>query len=58
MMRRVQQQGGQATHIGLGADLGGWGHHSSEFDIDERALIVATKLLSAVTMDLMENRPS
>jgi aminobenzoyl-glutamate utilization protein A len=55
MMQRVQSRGGQATHIGLGADLGGWGHHSSEFDIDEGALRDATKLLSAVTLDLMEN---
>jgi aminobenzoyl-glutamate utilization protein A len=48
MMRRVQAQGGLATSIGLGADLGGWGHHTARFDIDERALRLAVELLSRV----------
>jgi aminobenzoyl-glutamate utilization protein A len=53
MMARVQKNGGQATNVGIGADLGGWGHHTSEFDFDERALTRAIELLSAVTLDLM-----
>jgi aminobenzoyl-glutamate utilization protein A len=53
MMARVQQHGGQATNIGIGADLGGWGHHTAEFDFDERALKMAVKLLSVITLDLM-----
>jgi aminobenzoyl-glutamate utilization protein A len=53
MMRRVQEQGGLATNIGVGADLGGWGHHTAAFDIDERALKAAIKLLSATTLDLL-----
>ena len=53
MMARVQQNGGLATNIGLGADLGGWGHHTAEFDIDERALKAAIRLLSATTLDLL-----
>jgi aminobenzoyl-glutamate utilization protein A len=59
MMARVQERGGQATNIGIGADLGGWGHHTAEFDIDERALAKAIKLLSLVTLDIMntEQRP-
>jgi aminobenzoyl-glutamate utilization protein A len=52
MMRRVQECGGQATNIGIGADLGGWGHHTAEFDLDERALSGATKLLSVLVLEL------
>jgi aminobenzoyl-glutamate utilization protein A len=54
MMARVQENGGLATNIGIGADLGGWGHHTAEFDIDERALRRAVELLSAVTLELLE----
>jgi aminobenzoyl-glutamate utilization protein A len=54
MMRRVQERGGLATNIGIGADLGGWGHHTAEFDLDERALRVAVRLLSAVVLDIFE----
>jgi aminobenzoyl-glutamate utilization protein A len=53
MMERVQQRGGQATSIGIGADLGGWGHHTAEFDFDERALGLAIRLLSEATVDLL-----
>ncbi len=56
MMERVQQNGGLATNIGLGADLGGWGHHTSEFDFDERALRMGMELLSAVTLELMKGK--
>jgi len=52
MMRRVQERGGLATHIGLGAGIGAGGHHTATFDFDERALVDAVKLLSAVTVDL------
>ncbi len=58
MMRRVQENGGLATHIGVGADLGGWGHHTAEFDIDERALKGAIKLLSLVVLDVMKEAKS
>jgi len=54
MMRRVQERGGLATHIGLGADIGAGGHHTATFDFDERALVEAVKLLSAVTLDVLE----
>ena len=53
MMARVQENGGLATNIGIGADLGGWGHHTAEFDIDEQALRQAVELLSAVTLELL-----
>lgn len=55
MMRRVQERGGLATNIGFGADLGNWGHHTAEFDIDESALPMAVKLLVATTLDLQRN---
>ncbi|MBN1402481.1 MAG: amidohydrolase [Anaerolineae bacterium] len=65
MMRRVQQRGGLATSISMGADYHGvsqaatesrdkvLGAHTSTYDIDERVLEVAVRLLSAVTLDLM-----
>ncbi len=56
MMRRVQQQGGLATSIGVGADLGGFGHHTAEFDFDESALPLAVRLLAMAVLDL-QSRP-
>ena len=53
MMERVQSRGGLATNIGVGADLGDWGHHTAEFDVDERALKGAVELLSLVVLDLL-----
>lgn len=53
MMTRVQQNGGQATNIGVGADLGGWGHHTAEFDIDEKALKKAIQIFAATAFDIM-----
>ncbi len=58
MMRRVQERGGLATNVGVGAGIGAGGHHTAEFDIDERAIPTAVKLLSAVTLDLMDNPTS
>jgi aminobenzoyl-glutamate utilization protein A len=56
MMARVQSRGGLATNVGIGADAGSWGHHSGRFDLDERALGAATRLLSALTLDLLPAR--
>lgn len=53
MMKRVQEKGGLATNIGIGASLGDWGHHTAEFDFDERALKAAVKLLSTTTLELV-----
>ncbi len=52
MMHRVQQQGGLATSIGFGADQGGYGHHTAEFDFDEAALALAVRLLALAVVDL------
>jgi aminobenzoyl-glutamate utilization protein A len=54
MMKRVQERGGLATNIGIGADLGKWGHHTPEFDFDERALGRAVRLLSVLALDLAQ----
>jgi aminobenzoyl-glutamate utilization protein A len=56
MMARVQEQGGLATNVGIGADLGGWGHHTERFDIDERALRMAVVLLSLAAINLAASR--
>ncbi len=53
MMRRVQERGGSAVNIGLGADLGGWGHHTEVFDFDERALSLGVRLLGALVIELL-----
>ena len=65
MMQRVQEKGGLATSIGLGADLYGisyeaqegreavLGAHTPEFDIDEGALRVAVDLLATVVLDIV-----
>ena len=55
MMRRVQDLGGFATNIGFGADIGGWGHHTAAFDLDESALPLAVELLVRATLDLQAN---
>ena len=44
LMRRVQEQGGSATYMVIGASNPA-PHHSADFDIDERALPIAVELL-------------
>lgn len=53
MMERVQQNGGQATFISVGADINGAGHHTFEFDFDETALKGAVKLFVLSALDIM-----
>ncbi|MCC8178838.1 MAG: amidohydrolase [Cloacibacillus sp.] len=43
-MRRVQEQGGLATYIGVGATTAA-GHHNNRFDFDEAAMPIALELL-------------
>jgi aminobenzoyl-glutamate utilization protein A len=47
MMNRVQQKGGKATYMGIGADLAG-GLHAGNFDFDENAMAATVELLLAV----------
>jgi aminobenzoyl-glutamate utilization protein A len=67
MMKRVQERGGQAANIGIGARFqsanskvsNGRGKalmsHTPEFDFDERAIKIAMTLLSATVMDIFNN---
>ena len=63
MMARVQQQGGQAANIGIGADFHGIQKgqeprerilpaHTGIYDFDERALGFAVQLLSHLVLEL------
>lgn len=66
MMRCVQEQGGLATNIGIGADAHGIAYkddarekvlpaHTGIYDFDERALAFTTRLLTALVFDLMSS---
>jgi aminobenzoyl-glutamate utilization protein A len=60
MMERVQQNGGYATFIGIGAAVGSesasviGGHHTAEFDIDERCLYTSAALFVTVAFELLK----
>ncbi len=47
LIRRVQEAGGSATYVGVGASNVA-GHHTAEFDIDEDCLSIATDTLTSV----------
>ncbi len=51
-MERVQQRGGQAAYILVGADLAA-GHHDSHFNFDEAALPKAVTVLSCTAAGLL-----
>lgn len=51
-MERVQENGGQAAYMMIGADLAA-GHHDSYFDFDETALDLATKMIASSAIDLL-----
>lgn len=44
MMKKVQNNGGKATYIGIGADTKA-GHHNNHFDFDEDAMGIALGVL-------------
>ncbi|MDD6181146.1 MAG: amidohydrolase [Desulfovibrionaceae bacterium] len=48
LMNKVQEQGGQAVYVQLGADRPS-GHHTDHFDFDERALPLGLELLARLT---------
>ncbi len=50
-MRRVQERGGLAAYVILGAALAS-GHHTPRFDFDEAALPLGVKLLGSLAWDL------
>ena len=52
-MERVQQKGGQAAYLIVGAGLTA-GHHDSHFDFDEDTLVLATALLAEIAAELLK----
>jgi aminobenzoyl-glutamate utilization protein A len=51
LMRRVQEQGGLATYIGVGSDIPS-GHHTRTFDFQEKDLFNAIATLALAVYDL------
>ena len=49
LINRVQENGGKATYVGIGASNPS-GHHTSYFDIDEEALELATELVHSTIL--------
>lgn len=43
-MKRVQERGGRAVYVGIGADIAA-GHHNDRFDFDEAAMPIALEVL-------------
>ncbi|MCR5346561.1 MAG: amidohydrolase [Fretibacterium sp.] len=52
MMRRVQENGGQATYMGLGSDITA-PHHNGRFDLDERSMLLGVRAMTAITEALL-----
>ncbi|HLR14518.1 MAG TPA: peptidase M20, partial [Bacillota bacterium] len=50
-MERVKERGGQATYVVFGTELAA-GHHNEKFDIDERSLLPAAKVLTQSAISL------
>ncbi len=55
-MRRVQERGGLASYVVIGADLAS-GHHTRTFDFDEAALPIGVKVLGLLAWDLATRPP-
>ncbi len=53
MMKKVQENGGKSTYMMLGSDLKS-GHHTAEFDFNEKDLKKAVKLLSMLTLEFLK----
>ena len=51
-MERVQERGGQAAYMMIGAQLAA-GHHDSRFNFDEKALVYAAKMIAASGASLL-----
>jgi len=54
-MERVQQKGGQAAYVMVGANLAA-GHHDFHFDFDEEALVLGATLVGSVARDLLKSK--
>ena len=53
LMRRVQQQGGEAGYACIGTDHPG-GHHTATFDVDERSLAIGVDVLTGAVLTAFE----
>ncbi|GAU78195.1 hypothetical protein [Fusibacter sp. 3D3] len=56
MMSAVQSQGGKAAFFMIGAspvEEGGMGHHTSNFDFREEALLESVKVFTGVVLNLL-----
>lgn len=51
LMKRVQERGGQAAYVGVGATTAA-GHHNDRFDFDEAAMDIALELLLRTVIKL------
>ena len=49
-MNRVQSKGGKATYFGIGTPTGG-GHHTEDFDIDEKIIPATVELLASIFLN-------
>ena len=54
-MERVQQRGGQAAYVLVGANLAS-GHHDFRFDFDEAALVSGVALIGSVAHELLAGK--
>jgi aminobenzoyl-glutamate utilization protein A len=51
-LNRVAERGGKGIYVLIGSDLAA-GHHSPEFDIDERSLVNGTAILGSLALYLL-----
>ena len=52
MMEAVQNRGGKVSYIDIGADLGGWAHHTANCDFAEEAMPLAVELMIQMVLAL------
>lgn len=51
IMREIQRNNKQATYIGIGASLNAGGHHTSDFDINEKCLAPVVDLIKQICLN-------
>jgi len=56
LMRKVQENGGQATYVAVGTDHPG-GHHTATFDVDERSIDIGVDVLTDSILETASRRP-
>ncbi len=56
LLKEVQENGGVATYVGVGSDHP-TGHHTSTFDIDEKAIGIGADVLSDVILAIDADEP-